>query len=360
MNTISGLSRHLSRYHKNIDRQKYYDDNLKIGNNNCVICNKKTDFFNYVKGYNKFCNYCNKRYFRKQSKEYWIYNYNYTEEEAKEKISQIQKTYGNKNKLKTKEELRKLSHWSKEYWMNRGLSEQDSIAKVSNINTEMSSRVKERVSLYQRWSNNNLSLEEIEKRTNQWKQRLRYSLSKDGFIDRYGLDLGLKKYNKFHISKKHTKQFYINKLGKIKGQIKYQSELYRLQNHMIKLRSRGWSKISQELFWILFDNLKVKKYKSYFATNDNGCKNYNGNFEYRVFYSFNKYHALDFYIPVLNKCIEYDCDYWHQDKEYEEQRKKNILLVLPKLITYHLNDTLFYKNKDIAINNCMSFLLEDK
>ena len=51
---LHGLSCHISKHHRDITIQNYYDNYIgSIGI--CNICGKPTKFLNLVKGYSKFC-----------------------------------------------------------------------------------------------------------------------------------------------------------------------------------------------------------------------------------------------------------------------------------------------------------------
>lgn len=125
-----------------------------------------------------------------------------------------------------------------------------------------------------------------------------------------------------------------------------------------KLRQKTWIKntvkrsysiISQKLFWNIYDFFKNEKcITMFFAQNDKGVKIENGkNFEFAIETS-SSYCKLDFYIPELNYCIEFDGDYWHGEKrgnkerdaarEYEIKLKnKNIIIIRVKECDYKKN-----------------------
>jgi hypothetical protein len=94
---------------------------------------------------------------------------------------------------------------------------------------------------------------------------------------------------------------------------------------LIKARINGfkanhkthYSKISQELFDFIRNQLiesnKIKCNDIFYATN---------NGEYIVRCENTKAPMLDFYIPSLNKWIEFDGDYWHGEKRGNQERDR--------------------------------------
>ena len=115
------------------------------------------------------------------------------------------------------------------------------------------------------------------------------------FQEIYGNKLGLKKYKEVCSRKALTLTNYILKYGEIKGK-----ELY--ENFLQNVRS-PFSKISQKLFWDIFNVIKLiygnvyfGEYNKEFGTYDSETKTYK------------KY---DFVIPDIKIAIEFDGDHYH-------------------------------------------------
>jgi hypothetical protein len=124
----------------------------------------------------------------------------------------------------------------------------------------------------------------------------------------------------------------------------------------------NYSKVSQELFWAIFDKIKNNYKDIYFATLNNGEMDYSGpNHEYRVKTSRSS-RKLDFYVKDVNKIIEFDGTYWHGrvgmgNKERDAIRELEIFDIL-KSSTFHVKEMDYNKNKKQIVEDCLNFLQE--
>lgn len=133
-----------------------------------------------------------------------------------------------------------------------------------------------------------------------------------------GIDNGKKYYEKWRENLKgiFTKKWYINKYGKDKGRELYIKRCDRIcfttsfKNNKIRNEQR-WSKISQKLFWELYNELKSKNLTIYF-----GDLNHE--------YSCNvPRHNFDFVVLENKKVIEFNGNKFHPNPcMTEKQRKK--------------------------------------
>lgn len=122
-----------------------------------------------------------------------------------------------------------------------------------------------------------------------------------------------------------------------------------------------YSKISQELFWSIYEKIKDDYSEIYFATLDSNkiLDDSGKNHEFLV--NVGKTHRkLDFYIKDVNKCIEFDGTYWHGitgkgNKTREEEREKQIKDKLNCKIL-HIKEADFVSNKEESINKCLDFI----
>jgi len=369
---LHGLSTHIRLKHLNeISLKNYYDKYIKNEHEGlCAICKKETIYHNFVQGYLKFCNYCNKRYFRKQSKEYWIYNKKLSLEESKIKANQYQKSIADINSKLIKSDMdkhKKSCHICKEYWIEHGLSEKQAVEKI-----KIQSKIAATISIKKRlenpdqypshytekyWINKGITDPyKINEKINNIKKTHKKSLSLNGFISRYGEKEGLLKYQKFCETRSHNLKFYIDRYGEKEGKAKYSHFYNTILNRIHIMPTRGWSKDSQKLFWLLFNQLKTKNYKIYFASLDNGIYNEHTNKEFIVRYEKKRFYRLDFYIEDLNKCIEYDCSYWHNDKVADMKRENTIINTIKEIQILHISDIEFFKNKEQTVKKCIEFL----
>ena len=233
---------------------------------------------------------------RSFSKEFWI-NKGYSEQEAIDKVFDIQsknskkftgkRTGKDKNILRgkgyTEEEIRKvcLSMSSIEYWTNRGFTEEESKIKVFNHQSNASKHV------------------DYEKRL--LPSNAEYWINK-GFTKKESLDKVKESQTTF------SKEICINKYGEEKGIDIFNKRTRKWQNSLLKNGNikGGYSKISQELFMYLYTKL-------------------NGNFNFAtlkgeyVIFENNRNYYYDFICNDTKKIIEYNGDQYHANpKIYKE------------------------------------------
>jgi len=370
------LIKHLSqgKIHKfdKIQLRNYYDLYIKKEDENkCKICNNSTEYLNGVKGYLLYCDYCNKRKHFPNCKEYWIIK-GYSTEEAKLKANDIQLQRGlkaQKSIFNNILEHKKKSKFCKEYWIAKGYTEKESIdiltkrsKKAINIcSKDRKNNPKKYLSptTKEYWIGRGVSetIAENNARYNIQKQKGKCTLK--FYIDRYGTQEGTKKYRIYCESRRNSLNRFTNAYGKIKGIEKYKEWKLNTRKAMIKLKNHGWSKISQLLFWEIYDKIKDDYKEIYFATNNNGIQNNHINNEYIVKYGKKeKYHRLDFYIKDINKCIEYDEAYWHKNEKSDEQREIHIKKELKGIKIMRISSIDFKDNRDSIITRCLEFIHE--
>lgn len=128
-----------------------------------------------------------------------------------------------------------------------------------------------------------------------------------------------------------------------------------------KMSFNGFSPISQELFWKIYDLIKNDYQKVYFATLNPKTKekdNSGTSNEFMVFDPLGGHYFLDFYIPGINKVIEFDGWYWHHGKGANKTRaqiRENALNELGYVI-YHVEEFDFKKNPEETIQKCIEFI----
>jgi len=139
--------------------------------------------------------------------------------------------------------------------------------------------------------------------------------------------------------------------GEVEGLARWKA---RQEKWMKSYKKSNYSKISQELFNGIKNRLQ-NSYQMFFATNG---LNYNNEFILKTSKSFVK---LDFFIPELNKVIEFDGDYWHGEargnKIRDEQREREILEANPDLKIMHVKERDFRKDPDKIISECVQWLM---
>jgi len=233
--------------------------------------------------------------------------------------------------------------------------------------------------------NNGLSLEEYQKRYgiedgySRWKKRNSrhgYLVSKQRYIDefgeergleicrnikdnssleyyvkKYGEKLGLERYKESNKKKAITEETMIEKYGYEAGKEKYKEWLLAITQTSSKLFNKGYSKISQELFWGVYEKLEDElKKKSYFAEL---------NKEYQFFVNHESNYPNKIIMPDFkcgNSIIEFDCEYWH-DKNLDV--KRDIILESKGYKILRINDNEYKNDMVGVIKKCKEFVNEN-
>lgn len=279
--------------------------------------------------------------------EHWI-DKGFSEQEAKNKVSEIQKKNAKKvikrvkitkeffkNKGYTNEEIinKTLTPTKIDFWIKKGYTEQEAKNIIGENQKKASSFVdyEKRVlpSNIEYWTDKGFSYVEARKKV---KER-QTTFSLEICIKKFGEDLGLKRW--------------------IERQEKW------LKNY----KKKNYSKVSQELFWELYNLLDVeyKKEKSiFFATlnKETGEKDIeNRNNEFRL--KLNKSYILpDFFVLEDKKIIEFDGTYYHRinpENELRElDRDKNIKESGYSVL--HIGENDFKEKRENVIKECLKFL----
>ena len=121
----------------------------------------------------------------------------------------------------------------------------------------------------------------------------------------------------------------------------------------------NFSKISQKLFWKIYEETKNDYVEIFFAELDkNKIEDISGkNHEYRLRLN-NLVICADFFIKDVGKIIEFDGTYWHrrnpENRRREDRRDKEILDAGYQIL--HITETEFKENEIETINKCKNFL----
>jgi hypothetical protein len=128
-----------------------------------------------------------------------------------------------------------------------------------------------------------------------------------------------------------------------------------------KTFKRGFSNISQELFWDLYDEVKQDFHNICFAQLHNGKKDESGkNHENVIFFDDNTCALPDFLVSDNNKIIEFDGDYWHGRKRGNQQRDKerDDKLIEAGYEVLHIKERDYKKEPHKIIEECKEFLYD--
>lgn len=291
---IESLSRHIKESHKkDISVENYYKKYLMVNKKEglCKWCGKQLKF-NGLKGYDNFC-------YNSDCSVRW-YNKN------TDRHNKAVETYN-----KTSRYDKTIRKQNIEYWIKKGFNKDAAKIKLKEY----------------------------------MKSRKEFSLK--NCILKYGEIKGKKFFDDRQIRWQNT----LN--------LKPKEEIEEINRKKVvnsrKVLSNGYSKISQELFWNVYEEIKNDFNKIYFATLGN-----KGNNEYILKTKKGTHRCIDFYIPEANKCIEFDGTYWHGEYFFEEDeiREKEILETLPKLKILHITEFEFKNNPEETIKKCVDFLKE--
>jgi hypothetical protein len=273
----------------------------------------------------------------------WV-NKGYTEEEAKEIISEIQSKNSlmvknrfiasKENLLKsgyTEEQIKQicLTPSNNQFWVNKGYTEEESInkVKVNQINATKYIDYENRLlpSNIDYWIERGFTEQQAKKNITERQK----TFSLEICIEKYGCEDGLKRFNE--------------------RQIKW------LTNY----KKSNYSKISQRLFWgIVETDPTIKNNDIYFATYNKGViGDSNKNNEYRL--SLNNGVILpDFFDLNSKKIIEFDGTYYHRitPENSLREEKRNKMIIESGYEVLHISEHDFKKNKEEVINKCIKFL----
>jgi very-short-patch-repair endonuclease len=159
-----------------------------------------------------------------------------------------------------------------------------------------------------------------------------------------------------------TLQKCIEKYGEEVGIDRWVDRQNKWQDSFKKSRKNGFSKISQELFWKIYQNLNTNKKLVYFAElNENKNPDFSGNnHEYKLRLK-TKVVLPDFIDFSTNKIIEFDGTYWHgkhlinqPNKMREEERDRHITEGGFKVL--HIKEEDYRNNPENVIKCCLEFL----
>jgi hypothetical protein len=233
--------------------------------------------------------------------------------------------------------IKEQSKMCVEYWLKKGVTEEDAIKNVKNFQK-------------------NNSLKGVEARVKNPEKYISVTETQIGYWLKKG-------YNEEEASKKLSERQStfslkkcIEKYGEEYGLIKFKERQHKwLKNY----KKNNFSKISQELFWgMLEKEPNLVDRNIYFATYKNGVKDDSGkNNEYRL-ELLDSIILPDFFDKISNKIIEFDGTYYHRKTPEnllrEEKRDKMIFNSNYKI--YHVSETDYKNDKQGIIIKCINFL----
>lgn len=291
-NNVKGLASYLTKVLK-INHKEYYDMYVNHRERECYFCGSEGLFIGVGKGYRNLCSdpECMKKSFKSNSVDGIRYRRNCSLEEAEELFKEINKDTLEK-RINTNSKIHEAnpnyykenSRNCKEYYIKRGMSEEEAIANVETVMKEIHTK-----STFKRVNNK-------EKYRDSYNTTLEFYI-KRGMTEEEATVALSKRQSTF------SKEKCINELGEKLGREKWINRQERWQKTLTENGNvkGGFSKISQNLF---FDILKKYNKKDS---------------EHVFFWLKNKEFSLkdksiflyDFTDMKTKKIIEYNGDQYH-------------------------------------------------
>lgn len=303
-NSPQGLSCYVTKTLK-IDHQSYYDEYVNHRDDKCFFCGNKGKFISISKGYRNLCESkdCMKLSFNSHSVEGIMYRKFVSREEAevifeKENKRQLEERIKTQKKLRKNDPLwdKKRSRNCKEFWIEKGFSEEDAINKSKEVMNEihektshkLKSNPKKYASKYptkvEYYLKKGYTESEAKKKISKIQNRFSKEICIQKYGDRKGIEIWLKRQEKW-----------INTMDSKSDEEKVEINRKKLFNNS------GYSKISQELFWKIHSNYKSNNI--HFEELNCEVIRYDKKNE--------KHYRYDYVDFTLKKCIEFNGDYWH-------------------------------------------------
>lgn len=181
----------------------------------------------------------------------------------------------------------------------------------------------------------------------------------------YWLDMGFsEEESKLKISERQrtfTLEKCIAKYGEEAGRKRWQE---RQEKWHRNYKKTNFSKVSQELFWGIYEKLEDKS-EIYFAQLNNGIMDDSGVNHEIVLKTNVSCCKPDFYMKKKNIIVEFDGTYWHNDrtirrgnKQRKSDRDAEIINTYPDMRIIHISEEDFKNNKNEAIDRCIRFINE--
>lgn len=182
----------------------------------------------------------------------------------------------------------------------------------------------------------------------------------------YWLKQGLSEKEAQEIIKKRQAVNSVESIMRKKGCSLEEARLERREITRKWLASRvtglNWSKISQELFWGIWEHIKDEFAPTdvFFATFKEGSLDESTNREYKLITA-RGYRLADFYIKSLDMSIEFDGAFFHgkkgyRDDDFDRKRDVEIMEAHPEHFIWHVGEMDFRNNKETIIRQCVNLI----
>lgn len=175
--------------------------------------------------------------------------------------------------------------------------------------------------------------------------------SKEWYIEKYGDDWEIyvnKRKEALSNLKVNGLEWHKKKYGDVDGISKYKKNVEDKVNNICKLKRNRYSKISQELFWSIYDKLQNKENVYFYELNQEYVLRIPSK------YCYNKTVIILDFIQDKN-IIEYNGNYWHSKEN--DDIKYNILKEMGyNIMVVTSSDYNRNKKDEKIIENCLNFL----
>jgi len=231
---------------------------------------------------------------------------------------------------------KKNSRYAKEFWIKMRMSDENAIQKAWN-ETEKNRQIFQK------------NIRENPEDYNSYTEtQLKYWVKK-GYSEEEALIKLTERQTTF------SKEICIEKYGEIEGLTRWQ---YRQEKWLNNYKRSNFSKVSQELFWKIYNLIDYEKNAVFFATLKNGLLDDSGkNNEYRL--KLDTCVILpDFYIQENKKIIEFDGSYYHRNTPENATREDNrdINIKASGFFVLHITEAEYKKNPVVTVKKCLNFL----
>jgi hypothetical protein len=359
-NTPVGLSVYATKTLK-INHQDYYLKYINHRDHSCFFCGDMGKFISISKGFRNLCDKeeCVKNSFSSHSVEGFMYRNMCSKEEAEllyeqENKRQLEERLKSQEKLRKEDPLwdKKRSRNCKEFWLEKGYTEEDAILKSKEVMEEIHQKTfrkfKEDPEKYaskyptkiEYYLKRGLTKEEAEIEISRIQNRFSLKIC----IDKYGEEIG----KKIWIDRQERWKTTVMKNGNLKG---------------------GYSKISQTLFYEIIKNYNLKdlsdvyfwtKNKEYFIKTDNCIYLYDFvdlNSKKIIEYNGDQYHANpSIYLPESTPHPYHKSNKFTAEKIWEKDKRKMEVAKKLGFDIFVVWDSEFKKNPQQILDKCIEFL----
>lgn len=347
-NEFHRLLGHISKVHKEVNLKEYYNENL-YGKIKCKYCKKILPFERYS---GEFCN--QQHYESYKRKDEIKFKCEICKAGFKDKGG-LQQHLGKMHKEVNQEE------YYRKYLMTESESDGKCLWCGEEVNFDSFTNGYNKFCFNKdcnvRWYNKNSDRKEKATQTirdfykenpEKCPTKIEYWLSK-GFNEEEAKQKVKERQTTF------SKEICIKKYGKKEGLKRFKERQNKWINNFPK---QNYSMISQDLFWKIYKLVKKDFNEVYFATNNNGKIVINKNKEFRL-KTEKTIRSLDFYIPLINKCIEFDGTYWHGEMGRGNKLRDKLRDLEIKemgIEVFHIKEKDYKDNPEKVIQECLEFL----